>query len=253
MTSPPDIPALEVEGETVSLRDVLRLAKFAGDLKFLQDAIDAELIRQAAARHGVEVSDKELQQAADEFRIARELHDAEATDDWLAARQLTYGDWEQMLERQVAARKLRERLTAGRVEQHFAEHMLAFEVAHVSRIVAADEDLARELRAQIVEDGADFHALARQFSTDAATRLAGGYVGPLGRADFEAASESAVFGASAGQVVGPFKTDHGWTLFKVESVERAVLDDARREAIASQLFDEWLSERRRKAKVSAPI
>ena len=253
MQSLSELIALEVNGEAVGLAEVLRLAKFSGNLKFLQDSIDAALVRQAAARQGVEVSGDELQQAADEFRLARELHDAETTERWLAAHHLTYEEWELMLEGEIIARKLREELTAGRVEQHFAEQKLTFDTAALSRIIAPNEDVARELRAQIVEDNADFHALARAYSTDEATRAAGGYIGTVRRTDLEAEVEPAVFGASVGKVVGPFKTDEGWSLFKVEAVNRATLDDETREAIKSRLFEEWLSERRRKANISTPL
>lgn len=245
--------ALEVDGEAVSLADVLRLAKFSGQLQFVQEAIDAALIRQAAAQQGVEVSGEELQQAADDFRLARELHDAEATERWLAAHHLTYEDWELMLEQEIITRKLRDKLTAGRVEQRFAEQKLSFDSAAISRIIAPSEDLARELRSQIIDDDADFHALARQYSRDEATRPAGGYVGLMRRTEMEAAVESAIFGASHGKVVGPFKTDEGWCLFKVEAIHRATLDEASREVIKSLLFDEWLSERRSKARIRVPL
>ena len=244
---------LEVEGEAVSLAEVLRLAKFSGKLQFLQDAIDAALIRQAAEQQGIEVSGDELQQGADEFRASRELHNAETTEKWLAAHHLTYEDWELMLEQEIVMRKLRDKLTVGSVEQHFAEQRLSFDLAEVSRIIAPNEDLARELRAQIVDDSVDFHALARRYSTDEATRPAGGYAGLMQRTEMEAAVESAIFGASPGKLVGPFKTDEGWSLFKVEAIHPATLDKATREAIKSRIFGEWLSERRRKASVSAPL
>lgn len=253
MTSLSEHVALVVNGEAVGLAVVLRLAKFAGKLEFLRDSIDAALVRQAAARMGLEATGDELQQAADDFRAARELYDAEATERWLAAHRLSYEDWELLLEHEVVARKLREKLTASRVEQHFAEHRLTLDAAAVSQIVAGGEDLARELRAQIVEDGADFHALARQHSTDEATRPAGGYAGLVRRTELEAAVESAVFGAQPGKVVGPFKTDAGWCLFKVEALHPAKLDEQMRAAVKARLFDEWLQEQRRKAKVSTPL
>jgi parvulin-like peptidyl-prolyl isomerase len=69
----------------------------------------------------------------------------------------------------------------------------------------------------------------------------------------EAAVEASVFGASGGQVIGPFKLSLGWTLFKIEEINRASLDDAMRETIKNQIFDEWLSEAKRKAKPTIPL
>lgn len=247
-----ECPALRVKDEDVSLYAVLRIAKLTGQLQFIDDAIEATLIRQNAASQGIEVSDQELQQAADDFRTARDLHDAEATKMWLEARKLSYEDWELLLEDQLIAYKLREVLTAGRVEQHFAEQRLAFDTVTVSRLVLKEEGIARELRAQILDDGADFHALAREHSIDA-NRLAGGYAGLVRRTELEAAVEAAVFGAKPGKIVGPIKRDDGWELIKVESLNPAVLDDSMREAIKSLLFREWLNERRLNARINIPL
>ena len=157
-----------------------------------------------------------------------------------------------LLEDQIIAHKLRDALTASRVEQHFAEQRLSFDSATISRLVSKEEGIARELRAQIVDDAADFHSLAREHSIDA-SRLAGGYVGQVRRSDLEAVVEAAIFSAKPGKVIGPIKTDDGWELIKVESLHPAVLDDSLREEIKSLLFREWLNERRRNTRISIPL
>jgi putative peptide maturation system protein len=248
-----ECPALKIGDEEVSLYDVMRIAKLTGQLQFIDDAIEATIIRQTAAQRGIEVSDEELQQAADDFRIARELQDTEATQSWLEANRLSWEDWELLLEDQLIADKVREMLTAGRVEQRFAEQGLSFDAAAISRLVLEDEGIARELRAQIIDDGADFHALARQYSIDVVTKLAGGYAGLVSRPELEPAVEAAVFGSEPGKIVGPIKSDDGWLLIKVESLHPAVLDDAMRETIMSLLFREWLSERRLNVRISIPL
>jgi putative peptide maturation system protein len=245
--------ALQVNGEEVSLYEALRPAKVRGDLQIVREAIDSAIIRQAAEDRAIEVSGEELQQAADDFRSAHDLTDAEATEGWLAARHLTFEDWELVIEDSLLKQKLCESVTTGKVEQHFAENRLSFDTAELSRLVISDEGVARELRAQITEDGADFHALARKYSTDVVTRPAGGYAGVLKRIDMEAVVESSVFGAQSGKVVGPFKLDDGWHLIKIEALYPATLDDNLREKIKAQLFDEWLSEQRRKAKIRVPL
>lgn len=245
--------ALEVNGEEVSLSDALTLAKLTGKLQFIQDAIDAALIGQAAAERDITVTDDELQQAADDFRLEYDLNTAEATEQWLAERHLTFEDWETLIESNLVKRKLREALTKGRVEQHFVENRLSFDSAAISRIIVGDEGVARELRAQIIEEGADFHTLARQYSIDDSTKPAGGFAGLVGRMEMEAVVEASIFGAQPDQIIGPLKTDDGWQLIKVESLYPAKLDDSMRETIKSLLFEEWLTERRRKAQINIPL
>jgi len=245
--------ALEVNGEELSLDDVLLTAKGHGSLQFLQEAIDAAIIRQEAARRAIEVSDDELQSAADEFRAAHELYDIAATEAWLAGRRLTFEDWESFIEGNVLRQKLREAITTDKIEQHFAVNRLAFDSAELSRLVVADEEIARELRAQIVEDGADFYSLAREYSIDASTRPAGGYAGQVKRADMEAVVESSVFGGEPGSVVGPFKLEDGWHLIRIETLHRAELNDGLRETVKEEIFAEWFNERLRKARIKIPV
>lgn len=245
--------ALEVNGEEISLYEVLLTAKGNGRLEFLQEAIDAAIVRQEAGQRAIEVSDEELQSAADDFRAAHDLYDIASTEAWLTAKRLTFEDWESFIESNVLRQKLREAITADKIEQHFAVNKLAFDAAELSRLVVRDEEIAKELRAQIVDDGMDFHSLAREHSVEGSTRLAGGYAGRLRRADMEAVVESAVFGAQPGHVVGPFKLEDGWHLVKIESLHRARLDDAVREIIKEQVFAEWFEERLRKAKIKIPL
>ena len=162
-------------------------------------------------------------------------------------------DWESLLEQQILRSKLRESLTESKVDQHFAVYGLSFDAATISRLIARTEDIAKELRAQLIEDGADFHALTREHSIDEATKHAGGYAGRVRREALPAAVEAAVFGGKPGKVIGPVKTDEGWEIIKIESLHPATLDDSLRETIKSQLFDEWLSERRSKARVKVPL
>lgn len=245
--------ALEVDGEKISLYDALLPAKERSKLEFIELAVEAAFIRQAAEHHGIEVSDEELQLAADNFRAAHDLYDVKALEKWLAERSLSFEDWESLIEGSVLRQKVSEAITAGKVEQHFAENKLTYDTAEISRLVVADQDMARELLVQIADEDADFHSLARSYSVDAATRPAGGYAGKLERADMEAAVESAIFGAHPGTVVGPFKLEDGWHLIKIESVHRAELDNALRETIKSKIFREWLDELWQRSDIKAPL
>jgi putative peptide maturation system protein len=240
------IPVVEVDGMQIDLEDVLRRARWRAQAKFMEEAADAFFIRREVERRGLNVSAAEVQQAADDFRRTHKLHEVGSTERWLADKSLTREDWELMLKEDLLALKLREVLTASQVDRYFAENRLAFDWATISHIIVFDAEAAKELRAQIVEEGSYFYALARRHSLDAATRPAGGYYGRVKRAEMDAAMEAAVFGARAGDVVGPFKTDAGWRLVRVEALHPAKLDETTGEEIKSWLFNEWLNEQRRK-------
>ena len=253
MRSPDEYIAIEVNGESVSLPQLLRFAKADNESRFIRNAADAVLVRQAAAAAGISVTNEEIQQAADSFRVKRDLCDQKRTSRWLARHCLSQTEWESLLEDEIIRMKLRDVMTDGRVERFFAEQRLSFDAATISRIVVKEESVARELRAQIVEDDADFYSLARKHSIDMSTRPAGGYAGMVRRSEMEPAMEAAVFGAEPGKTVGPIKTYSGWQLLKIEAIHLATLDDSLRETIKSLLFEDWLTAKRLKAKISIPL
>jgi putative peptide maturation system protein len=238
--------ALRVNGEEIELDDLLDTAKFHGQMAFVDAAIDAALICAAAERMAIEVTDDELQQAADEFRAARKLYKADAMHAWLVSRRLRQEDWEAVLEDGVLRRKVRQKVCAEKIEQHFVENRRALDAAGIAQIVLPDENVARELRAQCVEDQVNFHDLARQFP-------AGRFIGRLRRHQMEPLLAAAIFGAQPGEVAGPVRTNEGWCLALVESLHPATLDEATREEIAETLFQRWLQAERREAKIETPI
>ena len=238
--------ALRVNGEEIGLPDLLDVAKFHGLTAFLDAAIAAALVRQAADGMGIDVSDEELQQAADDFRGQRKLYKAEATHAWLAANHLEQEDWEAVLEDEVLRRKVRERVCADKIEQHFAENRRGLDAASVAQILVADENVARELRAQCVEDQVNFYDLARQYP-------AGRFIGRLRREEMAPLLAAAVFGVEAGQLAGPVRTSEGWRLVLVEALHPATLDEHTREEIAGAIFERWVLAERRKAAIETPI
>src|SRR5436189_5757990 len=245
--------AIEINKQSVSLQQLLRFAKWSSESRFIRNAVDTMLIRQAALEATIEVTDEEVQQGADSFRAKRDLYDEKRTNRWLARHFLSQAEWEATLEDEIMRLKLRDFLTAGRVERYFAEHSLSFDTATISRIVVKDENVAKELRAQIVEDDADFYALARKYWIDLLTRPAGGYSGLVRRTEMEPRMEAAIFGTQPGKTVGPIKTYAGWELVKLEAIHLATLDDSLRETIKSLLFEDWLAGERVKAKISFPL
>jgi len=241
-------PFLRVNEEDIYLSDLLRRVKWRQQ-SLVQASADAALLRQAAIRRGLDISLSELQQAADDFRRAHNLCEVAATRDWLARNHLSLSEWEIILEEGILTNKLRESVTSGNIELYFATHKLHFDAATISQIVVNDEDVAKELRAQVIEGAADFYSLARQYSTDSTTRPASGYVGTVKRQELEASVESAIFGAQEGAVVGPVSTSAGWRLIKIEKHHPARLTETVRENIKSLLFVEWLSELRRASQI----
>lgn len=89
---------------------------------------------------------------------------------------------------------------------------------HILISSGTDEEGARQEALDILErvrDGADFAAMARQFSDDTGSQMRGGSLGWFERGSMVAPFEDAAFGADVGEVVGPVETQFGYHIIKV--------------------------------------
>jgi parvulin-like peptidyl-prolyl isomerase len=215
----------------------------AGLQALVEQAIERRLVAAEIERRGLRVEALEVQGVVDAWRAERGLQRSEDTLQWLGARGLTpealaaEGLW-------LARRACLRRELARGTEQYFAEHRTAFDSAVIERIEVKEEAVAGELAVELEEEEASFEELARRCSVDAETARRGGFVGTVHRGELPAALTPAVFGARAGQIVGPLQVDGRWVLVRVIAVEAAVLDALTRQQIEERLYRDWLSAAR---------
>jgi len=86
---------------------------------------------------------------------------------------------------------------------------------HAAQIVTTSQADALAVR-KALTGGAAFETVAMQHSIDAQTRLNGGDLGYFTADVLPPTYADALKGASVGDIVGPFQTDSGWVLLKLE-------------------------------------
>ncbi len=96
--------------------------------------------------------------------------------------------------------------------------MQAIDLHH---ILVATETEALEIK-RLLEEGADFAALAAERSLDEGARGNGGELGFFGTGQMVPAFEQAAFGAEIGDFVGPVQTDYGFHILQVTDQHEAV-------------------------------
>jgi peptidyl-prolyl cis-trans isomerase C len=107
-------------------------------------------------------------------------------------------------------------------DQHLDEYKMPATVT-VRHLQAPTADQARKYLVQARAKGADFAALAKKFSTDTLTRGNGGLLGTLtrdgvfGTLGQQPAMAESAFALAEGQVGGPYKSDRGWHVLKVDA------------------------------------
>ncbi len=246
-----EFAAVKIDGEEVSLEEVLRTLKISRNTGFINDAVADLLVQRAASAEGITVDDDELQKAADETRKNLGLFSFAQTQQWLQNCGLSQEEFEQSLELGILKNKLSAKFATDElIEQHFQENRRDYDAARLAHIVVKDEGVAEEIRAQLAQDGADFGQLAQDHSIDDASKASGGELGNVNRATLDSAVESAVFTAKAGDVVGPIKTDQGYHIIKVHEVLLGQLaDDEVAATIPQELYADWLDDQTEQANV----
>lgn len=199
----------------------------------------------------VDVTDEELDEAMTEFRRRRRLFTVAQVERWMREHGTPQVQLEAHLRDEVARAKLRLRVAAGREEGYFQQHGAGFDRVQVARIHVSDADEALRLYEQLRQAPETFLRVAQE------RFLAGGpEAGPedglfvtLQRRELHREQAELLFAGKPGQVIAPMPSGEGYEVLQVLRFAPAQLDDATRQQIRNVLFEEWLDERRRTARV----
>lgn len=207
--------------------------------ELLNQMIDAELIRQAAARQNITVTKEEIETRLNGFK--EEVGSAEEYKEILKAYNVTEEELRVFIFDQAITEKMYEITTASinpKAEQVHAKQIL------VSSKDAADKIVAR------LKAGAKFDDLAKELSEDASTKNRGGDLGFFPKGIMEPEVEQAAFSMEVGAVSEPINSNWGYYIVQV------VAKDPERELAApylgkskDEVFRVWLEILRKEAKI----
>jgi peptidyl-prolyl cis-trans isomerase D len=135
-------------------------------------------------------------------------------------------------------------------DAHKAEYSQEEQV-HARHILVMVNDQRNDAQAQArvaearkkLEGGADFAAVARQYSDDTASKDKGGDLGWFGRNKMVKEFEDAAFGAQPGKLVGPVKSSFGYHL--IEVTEKRPAGEQPFDAVKGQISARLVAERSR--------
>jgi peptidyl-prolyl cis-trans isomerase C len=201
-----DVPVAKIDGKPVWKSDVAREAVAQGLIgegetldtgselfqRVLDEVIDQKLLAVEAMRRGL-----------DKSTAARRRLDA--------ARERILGD---MVVEGAVSSAVNEAAIRALYQEQMNLNRRGDEY-HARQIVTPDQASAEAVRKQL-SSGGSFEKLAADRSTDAETRSSGGDLGYFTPDVMPAAYGKVLAGAKPGQLLGPFQSDTGWVLLKVE-------------------------------------
>jgi len=219
--------------------------------RVLEGVATCKIVELKAAELKINLSDEELQQAADDFRLTHNLHNIDATLQWLKNNKMSMDDFEALMQTNIITKKLAHQLFGDRVKSFFFQHQLDYAGAAMYEVILDDEDMAIELCCALQEGEMSFHDLARTYESNPARRRSGGYCGVLQRQNLKPEISAAVFAASPPQLLKPIVTSLGVHLILVEEIIQPQLDEELYNRIMSGLFSEWLQQQLEEVQIVA--
>jgi putative peptide maturation system protein len=210
------------------------------------------LIQEELEREPVSLTDGDMREAMKHFRKVKKLFTAKDTLEWLERHGLSREKLEGFVTDEILMARLRDRIAANGEEEYFRQHGTDFDRVSVARLVVANEARARELAAQIRAGELGFYTAAERCFLEEAGQGVSSPEATFAVIERRHASpelRDLLFAAAPGDLVGPVGAEAGYVLHLVIATERATLDDRTRLAIKDTIFEEWLSERRRSARI----
>jgi putative peptide maturation system protein len=229
----------------VTIQQALLFLKLAGrqypDL--MTQLVEQQLIVEAIEKDPLPVSATELQAASDEFRIAIGLSSADETRRWLEEMGLSIVRFQELLRGKIQAQKLKDRVTADRIEPYFEAHREGFDLVQFFQVEAPVAAVASNLARRAREQN-----LITAIRTNA-VRIGGKDLGAVLRSQRVCELPSVLTSAVPGEVVGPVAESGRYWVAEVFDRQPARLDAQTRAAIHEKLFREWLTDQRKQATV----
>jgi parvulin-like peptidyl-prolyl isomerase len=191
---------------------------------------------------GIEITDREIEEERDAVIQEQFGGSAKEFDRFLEDSGYTQETVTEQLELQVASTRIQEEaipqepeINEDEIETFYEENETQFEQPEsrdVRVILTKSEAKANDALAELEEDSTPkgFERVAKQFSTDEATKATGGLREGVVAGQSEPALDEEIFAAPEGELVGPFETESGFYVIQVEGTTPAStvsLDEAR--------------------------
>ncbi|HXM19348.1 MAG TPA: peptidylprolyl isomerase [Candidatus Tumulicola sp.] len=183
----------------------------------LAQLVQQKLIFQYATQHNIVVADKDVETKLDEIRSH---FPAGQFETMLKQQGMSLDDAHKVIREQLlvkAAVDQQINVTDAQINDYIKANKLTLgqtAQVHAAHILVTTKAQADAIEAQL-KKGADFAALAAQYSQDKGSKTKGGDLGTFGPGQMVPAFQAAAFKLKPGQISDPVQTPFGWHVIKV--------------------------------------
>jgi parvulin-like peptidyl-prolyl isomerase len=191
------------------------------------------------------LTEEEAATAVEQFRQTNQLTSPEQCNAYLEQRGLTAADLEPLAQRDRRLYKFKLGTWGNKVESYFLQRKTQMDRVLYSLIRTREAGMAQELYFRIQDDGEPFADLAREYSEGQEAQT-GGLIGPVELSVPHAALGRILAISQPGQLWPPTKVGDWFVVVRLEKFLPAKLDEATRQRLLDELFNNWLIDQVKK-------
>jgi len=189
----------------------------------LNNLVTQKILLQEAEKKNIKVTDKEVTNEYDKEKQTNKDITKQDVKDYLIITKL-FDDYTKDV-----------KVTPEEAKKYYDENKNQFEVVKASHILVPDEKTANEIYDKLM-NGADFAALAKEYSIDTSNKDKGGDLGEFPHGVMVPEFDKAVFALKKGEISKPVKTQYGYHIIKSEGVTIKPFDEVK-DSIEKYLLD----------------
>ena len=228
---------------------VIRLDVLWENHAVMRRLVDTCLFDDALRTQTIHIDPHDIQAALDAIRRRRGLHRAADMRAWMRSTGATKQTLERMAIEVARASKLRDVVVGERAQLSLRENTRDFDLLSFAELRMPSEESARAAADSINSGRGNFHDVAERVFLEAPDEEKGARFRRCRRYRLEAPLRDAFAAAEAGAVVGPVMLSRGTIIAKLLAVGSSGNDPQALEAAKTRVFDEWLAEARRNARI----
>lgn len=238
---------IKVDNRSINLNKAIEYLKNSGHLgDFVSEIIRQYVIEQELSK--IEISDELVKKTIDNFCESNQLT-SQKFEQWLEQENQSLDTFYKEITQSIKLQELIAQVTEAKISEYFIDKKLLLDRLILSRLIVEEQELAEELKSQIVEEGESFELLAQEYSL-AEDRLFNGMIGTISRGKLPDKLRAAIDKASVKEIVGPLEIDNYWCLFRIEQILPASLEDERlQEQLREEIFEDWLATKIQKLEI----
>ncbi|MBE9057180.1 peptidylprolyl isomerase [Sphaerospermopsis sp. LEGE 08334] len=233
-----------INDEQIDLYQVVKYLQVSGKLnQFISDVLRQYVLeKELKNRDDIDISTALIEQAIIDFRLKNQLTDPEQFQVWLQNNGSDYATFYESVTFSFKLEKLKAVITDPKLPEYFIERKIYLDRVVLSRIMVDNRELAEELHTQI-EEGSSFEQLAKEYSL-ADEKTFNGMMGPISRGSLPDILRASVDAANLGQLIGPIEIEGNFSLFRLENILPATLENTQlKQSLQHELFEKWLGEK----------